>query len=95
MKNVSYTHEINQGGENMTNVELLQQKIEESGLSPVVLAAAWKVSLPTYYKLIAGEREFTASQIVVSVALFNLTLEERDLIFLTENVSETHENAED
>lgn len=75
----------------MTNVEMLQKKIEESQLSPVVIAAAWDVSMPTYYKLIAGEREFTASQIVASVRLFNLAREERDLIFLTGSVSDTHE----
>lgn len=75
----------------MTNVELLQKKIEESQLSPVIIAAAWDVSMPTYYKMIAGEREFTASQIVASVRLFNLTRVERDVIFLTENVSDTHE----
>ena len=66
----------------MTNLEMLQQKIEDSQLSPVVIAAAWEVSLPTYYKLVAGDREFTASMIVKSVGLFNLTRDERDAIFL-------------
>lgn len=75
----------------MTNTKLLQEKIDQFKLSPVVLAAAWGVSLPTYYKLIAGEREFTASQIITSVALFHLTEAERDIIFLTGNVSDTHE----
>jgi hypothetical protein len=74
----------------MTNVKLLQQKIIESELSPVTIAAAWDVSMPTYYKLIAGEREFTASQIVASVGLFNLTRTDRDVIFLTGSVSDNH-----
>ena len=78
----------------MTNLELLQQKIVNSGLSPVVIAAAWGVSLPTYYKLLAGEREFTASMIVASQLLFGLTPPERDVIFLTGSVSDTHKNAE-
>lgn len=67
----------------MTNLELLEQKVAESGLGPVQLAAAWGVSLPTYYKLMANEREFTASMIVTSTRLFKLTLDERDLIFLS------------
>ena len=75
----------------VTNVELLGQKIKESGLSPVVLAAAWGVSLPTYYKLIKGESEFTASVIVRATFILKLTRDERDLIFLTCSVSENHE----
>lgn len=75
----------------MTNTELLQVKIDQANLSPVVIAAAWGVSLPTYYKLIAGEREFTASQIVTSVTLLRLTNVERDLIFLGGDVSKNHE----
>jgi hypothetical protein len=67
----------------MTNVALLQQKIDESGLSPVALAAAWGVSLPTYYKLKAGESEFTASIIVAATLILGLTRDERDDIFLS------------
>ena len=67
----------------MTNVELLQKKIDESGLGPVALAAAWGVSLPTYYKLKAGESEFTASIIVAATVTLKLTRDERDAIFLT------------
>lgn len=65
----------------MTNVALLQQKIDESGLGPVALAAAWGVSLPTYYKLKAGEGEFTASIIVAATLVLGLTRDERDAIF--------------
>lgn len=65
----------------MTNVELLQKKISESGLSPVVLASAWGVSLPTYYKLKAGEGDFTASQIQATTRLLGLSRDERDDIF--------------
>ena len=65
----------------MTNLEMLQRKITESGLGPVAIAAAWGVSMPTYYKLLAGEREFTASMIVASQTVLHLSLEDRDLIF--------------
>lgn len=65
----------------MTNVEKLQEKIDQSGLGPVALAAAWGVSLPTYYKLKAGESEFTASIIVAATRSLSLTRDERDEIF--------------
>lgn len=67
----------------MTDVKLLQQKIDECGLGPVELAAAWGVSMPTYYKLKAGESEFTASIIVAATATLKLTRDERDAIFLS------------
>lgn len=75
----------------MTNVKMLQEKIDASGLGPVALAAAWGVSLPTYYKLKAGESEFTATVIVRATRSLGLTRTERDLIFLTDDVSENHE----
>ena len=65
----------------MTNVDMLQQKIEAANISPVVLAAALKVSLPTYYKLKAGESEFTASMIQAATVTLGLTRDERDAIF--------------
>ncbi len=73
-----------------TNVALLEKKINESGLGPVVLAALWGVSLPTYYKLKAGESEFTASVIARAAVALKLTRDERDLIFLTFGVSDAH-----
>ena len=70
----------------LTNVELLEEKIDKANLSPVAMAAAWGVSLPTYYKLKAGEREFKASTIVRAAAVLKLTKLERDVIFLGESV---------
>ena len=75
----------------VTDVELLQEKIDAVNVSPVLMAAAWGVSLPTYYKLKAGESEFTASTLVRASFFLGLTKEERDLIFLTKRVSITHE----
>lgn len=75
----------------VTDTALLDAKIEALRLSPNMLAAIWGVSLPTYYKLRAGESEFTATQIVRSTIVLGLTREERDLIFLTKRVSENHE----
>lgn len=67
----------------MTDVKLLRQKIKEAGLGPVELAAAWGVSLPTYYKLKAGRSEFTASIIVAATEVLNLTRDEREAIFFS------------
>ena len=68
----------------MTDVTLLQEEIDRSGLSPVELAAAWGVSLPTYYKLKNGESEFTAPMIVAATRVFRLTRDRRDAIFFAE-----------
>lgn len=68
----------------MTNVEMLQRKIDRSGKGPVVLAAEWGVSLPTYYNLKAGKSEFTAPVIVAASRSLGLTRAERDAIFFGE-----------
>lgn len=65
----------------MTNLELLREKLTQTCLGPVAMAAAWDVSMPTYYKLLSGESEFTASQIQTTTELFGLTRDERDAIF--------------
>lgn len=76
-----------------TNVEMLERKIKASGKGPTTLAAEWGVSIPTYYKLKAGESEFTASSIVGATNSLNLTRDERDEIFLTSFVSDNHETS--
>lgn len=66
----------------ITNLEQLDKKIKESGKSPTVLAAEWGVSLPTYYSRKKGESEFTATEIVAAAASLNMTVAERDAVFL-------------
>lgn len=78
----------------ITNVPMLVQKIEKSGKRPTTLAAEWGVSLPTYYKLKAGESEFTASTLVRATISLGLSRDERDIIFLQESVSDNHETSE-
>ena len=68
----------------MTNVEMLQKKIDESGLSPTEMAASLGMSVPTYYSRKTGKSEFTASEIAKTVEILNLTKEERDAIFFGE-----------
>ncbi len=66
----------------ITNLELLETKIRESGKSPVVLAAEWGISLPTYYSRKAGKSEFTAPEIIAATISLSLSKAERDAIFL-------------
>ena len=65
-----------------TNVEELQKVIDESGLSNTEIAAGLGMSVPTFISRKKGESEFKASEIVSATALFGLTKERRDLIFL-------------
>ena len=65
----------------MTNVEMLNMKIERSGKSHTEIAAALGMSMPTYYSRKAGKSEFTASEIVKATAALKLTKTERDQIF--------------
>ena len=71
----------------MTNVELLNEAIKKSGIRPTALAAAWGMSMPTYYSRIAGKSEFTASEIVAAATSLGLTRKKRDVIFLGDDVN--------
>lgn len=66
----------------MTNVELLRDAINRAGVKRTALAAAWGMSMPTFYSRISGNSEFTASEIVAATASLQLTIEQRDAIFL-------------
>ena len=66
----------------MTNVELLREAINRAGVKRTILAAAWGMSMPTFYSRISGNSEFTASEIVAATASLQLTIEQRDAIFL-------------
>ena len=66
----------------MTNTKELQKVIDESGLSITEIAAALGMSVPTFISRKKGESEFKASEIVKVTALFGLTKNRRDLIFL-------------
>lgn len=66
----------------MTNVELLHEAIKAAGVKRTVLAAAWGMSMPTFYSRISGNSEFTASEIVAAAASLHLTKNQRDAIFL-------------
>lgn len=66
----------------MTNVELLREAINRADVTRTALAAAWGMSMPTFYSRISGNSEFTASEIVAAAASLHLTKKQRDAIFL-------------
>ena len=68
----------------VTNTVELQKVIDASGLSNTEIAAGLGMSVPTFISRRRGESEFKASEIISATALFGLTREQRDLIFLAE-----------
>lgn len=71
----------------MTNVEMLLDEINASGISRTALAGAWGMSMPTFYSRINGRSEFTASEIVAAAASLKMTRKKRDAIFLGDKVN--------
>ncbi len=67
-----------------TNTVELQKVIDASGLTNTEIAAGLGMSVPTFISRKKGESEFKASEIVSATALFGLTREKRDLIFLAD-----------
>lgn len=68
----------------MTNTELLEQAIAESGLKKSFLAMKLGVSRQSFTAILAGKKELRASQIYKLSAMLRLTNERRDAIFFAE-----------
>lgn len=68
----------------MVNLDLLQEEINAANMPPTALAAAWGVSMQTYYNLKSGKSEFTAARITAVVKSLNLSKAKRDAIFFAE-----------
>lgn len=66
----------------MTNVEMLLEAIEKSGLKKGFIATACGMSRSSFLDKSKGKVEFTATEIVELAKILNLTTEQRDLIFL-------------
>lgn len=71
----------------MTNLEMLQSKINESGMTMVAIAEKSNINRATMYNRLNGVSEFTASEIVSLSNVLHLTKPERDKIFLSSNVN--------
>ena len=69
----------------MTDVNLLLDKIKESGMTMIAIAEKSKIERATIYNRLKGRGEFTASEIVSLSEVLHLTKAERDKIFLSAN----------
>lgn len=68
----------------LTNTELLMEEINASGIPRTALAAAWGMSMPTFYSRLSGDSEFKASEIVAAAVSLKLSKKKRDAIFLAD-----------
>ena len=67
----------------ITDTELLNAKIKDSGMTIVAIAEKTGIDRATLYNRFKGKGEFTASEIVSLSKVLRLTKPERDKIFLT------------
>lgn len=65
----------------MPNLEQLQEKISDSGMTMVAIAQKSGISRETLYNKLKGQGEFKASEIVGLTKTLRLTTEDRDAIF--------------
>ena len=71
----------------MVNIKLLKDKIDDRGITIVKLSEKSGIDRATLYNRFNGKGEFTASEIVGITDALRLTNNERDSIFLLENVN--------
>lgn len=67
----------------MTNTELLDKKIDDSGYRRNWIAKQLGLTYYGFRKKVSGENEFKASEIVVLQKILKLSNGERDNIFLS------------
>lgn len=67
----------------MPNIELLKEKIEDSGMTMVALSRKSNIVRETLYNRLAGIGEFTASEIVGLSEALHLSKPEREQIFFS------------
>lgn len=70
----------------MTDFNLLQEKIKESGMMVSAIAEKSGIDRNTLYNRLKGRGEFTATEIVNLTSTLRLNKNERDKIFLSKNV---------
>lgn len=69
----------------MVDMQLLEKRIEESGMTVVAVAKKSGILRETLYNRLRGVGEFKASEIAGLSNALNLTSKERDQIFFTNN----------
>ena len=70
----------------MTGLELLQFKIDNSGMKVTAIAEKSGILRATLYNRMAGKGDFTAREIVGLTKTLGLTKKERDDIFFNRKV---------
>ena len=71
----------------MVNISLLKKTIDDRGMAIVKLSEKSGIDRATLYNRFNGKGEFTASEIVGITDALRLSNDERDSIFLLENVN--------
>ena len=71
----------------MTDIEMLLDKIKESGMTMIAISEKSGIKRANLYNRLRNRGEFTASEIVALSDVLRLTKAERDKIFLTEKVN--------
>lgn len=67
----------------MVNMKLLEEKIEDSGMTVVAIAEKAGILRETLYNKLKGATEFKASEISNLSKVLRLSSEERDSIFFS------------
>lgn len=67
----------------MANIEMLMQKIDESGITITRLSNKTGILRPTLYNRFKGVGDFTATEIVSLSKALHLSKAEREKIFLS------------
>lgn len=67
----------------MPNIELLKEKINDSGLPMTVLARKSGIVRETLYNRLSGIGDFTTAEVMGLTNALKLTKSERDQIFLS------------
>jgi predicted transcriptional regulator len=74
----------------MTDLKLLREKIEDSGMTIVAISSKTGIDRATFYNRLKGKGEFTASEIVSLTSVLRLNRSDRDKIFLSSSVNNIH-----
>lgn len=67
----------------MTDLKMLQDKIDDSGMTMTAIARKSNILKATLYNRLKGVGEFKASEIVALTSTLHLTEDERNTIFLS------------
>lgn len=70
----------------MTNVTLLRQKIDDSGLKMSFIAEQLNMTPQGLYKKLKGGSDWLFSQVIIIKKLLQLSDEEVNIIFFNDNV---------